>query len=143
MKNADDMKYTVMIICCLALTAVVLLYRWARMRKAAAMTAEDAPEPGKPTVDDLLSACLRGLSAEKVERLTLADAAGYFRSLKLTKGKDTPFVAKVAKEQATAYLLATLSEEAGRIENGKLIVPEAIDEELSKAIGDQKLIVLS
>lgn len=88
---------------------------------------------------DLVEEIVKGLSAERIERLSLSDVVNYFKSLSLKNGVDTPFVCIT---DAKAYLLATYNESSGQVEHCKLLYPNMIDDKLKETMGNEKLVVL-
>lgn len=94
-------------------------------------------------VDEILSDLTGKVCPEKIETLAMSDVVDYFKSLKLTKGKDIPFIAKFTKNGAVSYLLATFDEETNEACNYKYVTPNSIDEELKKCIGNEKMVVLN
>ena len=84
-----------------------------------------------------------GVEAESVEKLTMEDVVNYFKSMYLTKDKDTPFVAHMAKNGLEYYFLATFNEDTNKIENYKLLATTSVDEKLLEILGNEKLVVIS
>lgn len=82
---------------------------------------------------------VKGLRAETVDRLTLADVVNYFKGLSLKKDIDVPFICITT---AKAYLLATYNESSGQVEHCTLLSPNTIDDKLKETMGSEQLVVL-
>jgi len=91
---------------------------------------------------------------EFVEVLRLMDIVDYFKSLKLRKGHDIPFVANAKhpkiqeklndqSERPFALYLGTYNESTNNIENFRLIEINEIDDEIKNLLGIDPLVVLS
>lgn len=132
------MSNTILIIGGLALVGGIAYYCYRRVQ------AKEAATKTTVSKEDLINNLAANTQAEKVEKLTCNDVVNYFKSLKLKKGVDVPFMAKITKEEGiTSYLLAVYNEKTSSLSNGKLIAPGSIDEDLTKLLGNETLIVLT
>lgn len=107
----------------------------------------EEPEVHKDSKEEVVKKFIDELQAqdsvEAVNLLSLADVTFYFKSLKLRKGKDVPFIAQTVKENRKLYLLATYDEEENEVKNYRLISPDKIDDKIAEMIGEELLVVLS
>ncbi len=94
------------------------------------------------------------LKTEFVERLSLMEVVDYFKSLKLRKGHDIPFVANAKhpkiqemlndqSERPFALFVATYNEDTDNIENYRSIEANELDDEIKNILGDEPLVVLT
>lgn len=135
------MNNTLIVIGGLALAG--LAYYCYQRRKSKKIVSKD---------DYLRNFSLDSVDLETVDSLSLNDAVSYFKSLKLRKGHDTPFIADLNKTSELihchptlnhGFMLATYNEDTSEIENYKLIQTDSVDLELLNIIGNEKLVVLS
>lgn len=80
------------------------------------------------------------------------EIVNYFKTLKLVKGKDIPFIAnteqlkemiKNAPVKNVGIFEATYNEETDEIENARYLAADEIDEETQNVLGNEQLVVLN
>lgn len=120
------------------LALVIVAYYSYRRRKS-----QPIGIPNVSTKEELVEKQAATLIAEKVDKLAMADVVNYFKSLTLKKGTHIPFIGTIQKNGNKSYLLAIINEETNKIEMGKLIAPDSIDDELLKVVGNETFVVLS
>lgn len=110
----------------------VAYYSYKRKKSKRAISKEEV-------INELAST----LNPENVDKLSLSDVINYFKTLQLRKGIDTPFIAIAIKNGVKSYVLATYNEESNEIENGRLVSPKTIDDELIRVMGNETFVILS
>ena len=110
----------------------VAYYSYKRKKSKRAISKEEV-------INELAST----LNPENVDKLSLSDVIHYFKTLQLRKGIDTPFIAIAIKNGVKSYVLATYKEESNEIENGRLVSPKTIDDELIRVMGNETFVILS
>lgn len=110
----------------------VAYYSYKRKKSKRAISKEEV-------INELAST----LNPENVDKLSLSDVINYFKTLQLRKGIDTPFIAIAIKNGVKSYVLATYKEESNEIENGRLVSPKTIDDELIRVMGNETFVILS
>lgn len=93
--------------------------------------------------EELVNSLVAKMTSESVEKLSLSDVVNYFKGLRLKKGIEIPFIASTTKDGKRSFLLAVYNEGTNAIDNGKLLSPESIDNELRNVIGNETFVVLS
>ena len=110
----------------------VAYYSYKRKKSKRAISKEEV-------INELAST----LNPENVDKLSLSDVINYFKTLQLRKGIDSPFIAIAIKNGVKSYVLATYNEESNEIENGRLVSPQTIDDELISVLGNETLVFLA
>ena len=93
--------------------------------------------------EEVINGLASKLKPENVDKLSLSDVINYFKTLQLRKGIDTPFIAIAIKNGVKSYVLATYNEESNEIENGRLVSPKTIDDEIIRVMGNETFVILS
>ena len=156
---------TFLIICGIAL--VVLAFYGNKKRQGKHLLQEEQGQPTErpykipPTIIDRIkkafgkkSESQEAFGPEFVEVLRLMDIVDYFKSLKLRKGHDIPFVANAKhpkiqemlndqSERPFALFVATYNEDTDNIENYRSIEANELDDEIKNIFGDEPLVVLT
>lgn len=85
--------------------------------------------------------------------LSLAEhVVGYFKGLRLRKGRDIPFIANENKmrdlihqapQKSVGIFEGTYNEDTNEIENYRSLEADALDPQMKSVLGNEKLVVLS
>lgn len=161
--NMNMKMKTFLFICGIAL--VVLAFYGNKKRQDKHLLQEEQGQPTErpdkipPTIIDRIKKAF-GKKIESpeepefVEVLRLMDIVDYFKSLKLRKGHDIPFVANAKhpkiqemlndqSERPFALFVATYNEDTDNIENYRFIETNEINDEIIVLLGDEPLVVLT